>query len=118
VKEIYDFDIINNENGNLYFSYISFILKNKTFKKHITDCTNYSIYDLTNYLFLTIGRKDLYFIENTRKDVFRILNASENPVAQNVGGYLVSLDNTHCPIFVNYHKEDDISESQNMRIDL
>jgi hypothetical protein len=61
---------------------------------------------------LTIGRKDLYFIENTRKDVFRILNASENPVAQNVGGYLVSLDNTHCPIFVNYHKEDDISESK------
>jgi hypothetical protein len=49
--------------------------------------------------------------KNTRKDVFRILNASENPVAQNVGGYLVSLDNTHCPIFVNYHKEDDISES-------
>jgi hypothetical protein len=46
----------------------------------------------------------------SRKDVFRILNASENPVAQNVGGYLVSLDNTHCPIFVNYHK-DDISES-------
>jgi hypothetical protein len=41
--------------------------------------------------------------------IFRILNASENPVAQNVGGYLVSLD-THC-IFVNYHKEDDISES-------
>jgi hypothetical protein len=35
----------------------------------------------------------------------------ENPVAQNVGGYLVSPDNAHCPIFVNYHKEDDISES-------
>jgi phage repressor protein C with HTH and peptisase S24 domain len=47
----------------------------------------------------------------SRKDVFRILNVSENPVAQNVGGYLVSSDNKHCPIFVNYHKEDHISES-------
>jgi SOS-response transcriptional repressor LexA len=36
---------------------------------------------------------------------------SENPVAQNVGGYLVSPDNKHCPIFVNYHKEEHISES-------
>ena len=43
--------------------------------------------------------------------MFRILNVSENPVAQNVGGYLVSPDNSHCPIFVNYHKEDNISES-------
>jgi hypothetical protein len=34
-----------------------------------------------------------------------------NPVAQNVGGYLVSPDNAHCPIFVNYHKEENISES-------
>jgi SOS-response transcriptional repressor LexA len=36
---------------------------------------------------------------------------AENPVAQNVGGYLVSPDKEHCPIFVNYHKEDHISES-------
>jgi phage repressor protein C with HTH and peptisase S24 domain len=28
-----------------------------------------------------------------------------------VGGYLVSPDNAHCPIFVNYHKEDHISAS-------
>ena len=28
-----------------------------------------------------------------------------------MGGYLVSPDNSHCPIFVNYHKEEDISES-------
>ena len=35
----------------------------------------------------------------------------ENPVAQNVGGYLVSSDNKHCPIFVNYHKEEHISQS-------
>ena len=39
------------------------------------------------------------------------LNVKENPVAQNVGGYLVNPENNHCPIFVNYHKEENISES-------
>jgi hypothetical protein len=47
----------------------------------------------------------------SRKDVFRILNWAENPVAQNVGGYIVSPDKTNCPIFVNYHKEESISDT-------
>lgn len=47
----------------------------------------------------------------SRKDVFRILNWSQNPIAQNVGGYIISKDGSNCPIFVNYHKADDISES-------
>jgi len=47
----------------------------------------------------------------SRKDVFRILNWDQNPVAQNVGGYIVSSDKTNCPIFVNYHKEEDISDT-------
>ncbi len=47
----------------------------------------------------------------SRKDVFRILNWEQNPVAQNVGGYIISTDKTNCPIFVNYHKEDHISST-------
>ena len=43
--------------------------------------------------------------------MFRILNRKVNPVAQNVGGYLVSEDKTNCPIFVNYHKSHDISNT-------
>lgn len=53
----------------------------------------------------------LLYQKYTRKDVFRILGFSENPVAQNVGGYLVSQDKRFCPIFVNYHKEEGISET-------
>jgi len=45
----------------------------------------------------------------SRKDVFRILNWETNPLAQNVGGYIISPDKSNCPIFVNYHKADDIS---------
>ncbi len=47
----------------------------------------------------------------TRADVFRILGHSVNPVAQNVGGYLVDELTDTCPIFVTYHKSEDISET-------
>jgi superfamily II DNA or RNA helicase len=47
----------------------------------------------------------------SRKDVFRILNWDSNPVAQNVGGYIIAPDKSNCPIFVNYHKHDHISST-------
>jgi hypothetical protein len=47
----------------------------------------------------------------SRKDCFRILNWSEQPLAQNVGGYMFHPEDKNCPIFVNYHKEDDISDT-------
>jgi hypothetical protein len=53
----------------ILFKYI-FILKKQNFKKHITDCTNYSIYEFDKLFVLTIGRKDLYFIENTLVKMF------------------------------------------------
>ena len=47
----------------------------------------------------------------TRKDVFRILKWDKLPNAQNVGGYKVSPEKNNCPVFVNYQKEDHISET-------
>jgi hypothetical protein len=47
----------------------------------------------------------------SRKDVFRILNWETNPVAQNVGGYIISPDKSNCPVFVNYHKHENISST-------
>ena len=47
----------------------------------------------------------------SRRDVFRILRWDKLPNAQNVGGYIVSQDKTNCPIFVTYHKGDNISET-------
>lgn len=45
-----------------------------------------------------------------RSDVFRILGATENPVAQNVGGYLIDPDaKAWCPIFITYEKHAAIS---------
>ena len=113
VKEIYDLDVLSIVNANFVFSsQFTSHLKQEVFKRFLLDSTEYSIYE-----FDRLFDKDKWqngfvlYRKYSRKDVFRILNVSENPVAQNVGGYLVSPDNEHCPIFVNYHKEEDISES-------
>ena len=106
-------DVLKIEKGSFIFSdsFLSY-LKQDTFKKYLIDSTDYSIYEFDK-LFEPDNWQNGFVLyrKYSRKDVFRILNVSENPVAQNVGGYLVSSDNTHCPIFVNYHKEEHISES-------
>jgi superfamily II DNA or RNA helicase/phage repressor protein C with HTH and peptisase S24 domain len=112
-KKVHNLDIVQIENGAFIFSNtFQSHLQNETFKNLLIDSTNYSIYEFDK-LFEPERWQDGFVLyrKYSRKDVFRILNASKNPVAQNVGGYLVSPDNTHCPIFVNYHKEEDISES-------
>jgi len=112
-NEIYNIDIARKE--GFYFSFsntFQALLNQENFKAFLLDSTHYSIYQFDE-LFESENWQNGFVLyrKYSRKDVFRILNVSENPVAQNVGGYLVSPDNTHCPIFVNYHKEDDISES-------
>jgi superfamily II DNA or RNA helicase/HKD family nuclease/SOS-response transcriptional repressor LexA len=112
-KEVYDLDILSIENGIFVLSNaFKAQLKKPEFKRFLLDSADYSIYEFDR-LFDT-GKWQNGFVlyrKYSRKDVFRILNVTENPVAQNVGGYLVSPDNKHCPIFVNYHKEEHISES-------
>ncbi len=112
-KKIYDLDILKNENGNFVFSgtFLS-NLDQVNFRKFLLDSADYSIQEFDK-LFKPEDWQEGFVLyrKYSRKDVFRILNVSENPVAQNVGGYLVCPGNTDCPIFVNYHKEEHISES-------
>lgn len=113
VNEIYNLDIIKLENDNFVFSniFLSY-LSQETFKTFLVDSTNYSIYEFDKLFEPENCHKGfVLYRKYSRKDVFRILNFAENPVAQNVGGYLVSPDNTNCPLFVNYQKKEDISES-------
>jgi superfamily II DNA or RNA helicase/HKD family nuclease len=75
--------------------------------------------DLCEYSFRTMSLNGPEFANNdfslnnrySRKDVFRILQWEVNPVAQNVGGYMVRKNKADCAIFVNYHKDEDISAS-------
>ena len=112
-KEIYEFDILKMKNENFVFSsqFLSF-LNQDTFKKHLLDSAEYSIHEFDK-LFDPDNWQNGFVLyrKYSRKDVFRILNLKTNPVPLNVGGYLVDTENMHCPIFVTYHKKDDISES-------
>jgi superfamily II DNA or RNA helicase/HKD family nuclease/phage repressor protein C with HTH and peptisase S24 domain len=113
VRFIYNINIIKLTDDEFIFEkpFISY-LNESTFSKYLLDSIRYSIFEFDKQFQKDSWREGfVLYRKYTRKDVFRILNVSENPVAQNVGGYLVSPDNTHCPIFVNYHKEDHISES-------
>jgi superfamily II DNA or RNA helicase len=113
VKDIYSIEVISYKNGDFRFEDdFKLLLEQSQFKSYLLDSINYSIYHFNRNF--DLGKWEdgfLLYQKYARKDVFRILNVKENPVAQNVGGYLVSPDNKHCPIFVNYHKEEDISES-------
>ncbi|MDG6244548.1 MAG: DUF3427 domain-containing protein [Methanolobus sp.] len=113
VSKIYDLSIVSYQSGNLLFS-DKFVdtLKNETFLRFLSDMLDYSetIYD-RNF------DKDKYvdgfllYQKYSRKDVFRILNWDQNPLAQNVGGYLIHPQKKNCLIFVNYHKEEHISST-------
>lgn len=113
IKEIYNLENISLQNGCFIFSKaFNQHLSESTFKRFLIDSIDYSIHEFDRLFDADKWQNGfVLYRKYSRKDVFRILNVSENPVAQNVGGYLVSPDNKHCPIFVNYHKEEHISES-------
>lgn len=113
LNEIYDLNLISlKENVFELTPAFKTILENDIFRRHLQDLIGYSIYKFDSVYSQTSWFDGFCLYQKySRKDVFRILNVGTNPVAQNVGGYLVDPDNKHCPIFVNYHKDEDISES-------
>jgi superfamily II DNA or RNA helicase/HKD family nuclease/SOS-response transcriptional repressor LexA len=112
-RDIYNLKILKLENNTFSLeSEFQNLIEEQDFKTFLLDSIEYSLSNFNkDYESEKWHNGFLLYRKYSRKDVFRILNFSENPVAQNVGGYLVSPDNKYCPIFVNYHKEDDISES-------
>ena len=91
---------------------LDFSLKNEEFKKFLIDSTNYSIESyLSKFKKENFVKGFLRYEKYSRRDIHRILNWKTNPVAQNVGGYKVSDDETNCPIFVTYEKNEHISDS-------
>ncbi len=104
VGEIYNLNIINFENKELKLhNEFKALLNQDQFKTFLIDSINYSLFNFTKSFDLKNWVDGFMLYEKySRKDVFRIINFPENPVAQNVGGYMVSPDKSICPIFVNY----------------
>ncbi|WP_207641219.1 DUF3427 domain-containing protein [Clostridium akagii] len=111
IKDKYNLNIVSCSDEVISFTEeFKLLLKNETFFSFLIDMLSYSgvIYDKL----FNPGKYIKGFVlyrKYSRKDAFRILNWEQNPVAQNVGGYIVSSDKTNCPIFVTYHKDENIS---------
>jgi superfamily II DNA or RNA helicase len=113
VSEIYKISIVNKIEDELLLSdSFNELLLDINFKNQLIDNTQYSILKFERQFTLK-KYVDGFVLYNkySRKDVFRILNWDKNPLAQNVGGYMFNNERTNCAIFVNYHKDDDISST-------
>jgi superfamily II DNA or RNA helicase/HKD family nuclease len=113
VNEIYNINNVNLDGDKISLDKeFKHSLKNNFFFDFLLDNLQYSIHVFSE-LFEIEKFVDGFVLyrKYSRKDVFRILNWKTNPLAQNVGGSIISSDKTNCPIFVNYHKSEDISSS-------
>jgi superfamily II DNA or RNA helicase/HKD family nuclease len=112
-REIYGLNIVRKEDGKLIIEndFLS-LLKQDVFKDFLLDNIAFALktYDAKHKPPKFIDGFELYQ-KYTRKDVFRILNWAQNPLAQNVGGYIIASDKSNCPIFVNYKKNENISST-------
>jgi hypothetical protein len=84
-------------------------LANPVFLCHFEDALKYAFFKYENF-YRNDGKFRLYE-KYSREDVLRILNWHRYMNGQNIGGYKIK-HNT-CPIFVTYHKSEDISETIN-----
>jgi hypothetical protein len=113
VREKYNLNIASYNNEQFLIEKdFKELLKNTIFTDFFNDMLEYSqiiydkFFDKDNF-----NGGFMLYRKYSRKDVFRILNWEQNPVAQNVGGYIISSDKTNCPIFVTYHKGENISNT-------
>ncbi len=76
------------------------------FKREFIDILQVGLEKSTSYPeLLTIGQR------YTRRDALKFLNFEKDNTPQNIGGYVIDEYSNSCPIFVTYHKDDDISDS-------
>lgn len=88
-KEIYQSLLNNKKFAQLFFDVIETgILKSKDYPE-----------------IFTLGQK------YTRRDVLKLMNVSKDEPPLNIGGYKIDKETNSCPIFITYHKSDDISDT-------
>ena len=109
IGEIFNFQLIKfDELGGKLSLDIDLLesLKTSEFRLLLNDTVNASIHK--HRLFYDGENCDGFHLYGrySRKDVFRILGWEQNPLAQNVGGYVFDKLKTQCPIFVTYKKQD------------
>lgn len=83
------------------------------FQAYLADSAHYSLAKFRAALgkLATENAGFLLYEKYTRRDVLRILGWDKNRNGTTIGGYRMSPDRTNCPIFVTYHKADDVDGS-------
>jgi superfamily II DNA or RNA helicase len=110
IKELGSNDLILQKEGLIHSSsFFKYQLENSTYRQFLLDNVYYGIskfnqiFSLKNYL-----DGFLIYQKYSRKDICRILNWENNEEAT-IFGYRIKYNT--CPIFVNYHKDENISAS-------
>lgn len=113
VGKKYKLELIKVDNGDISTTpTFDRMLKNAHFRLYLEDLIKAGILTfLKKYNADKFRHGFILYERYSRKDVFHILNWKENPVAQNVGGYMLSSSKEDLAIFVTYHKNDDIADS-------
>ncbi len=101
------YDVIEMDMYHLWLSsdFSKELLNHEIFRAYFQDNVAYAILKYEQLLQAgnyQVQHGFILYEKYSRKNVFRILNWEENPVAQNVGGYMISKDQKGCAIFVNY----------------
>jgi len=89
------------------------LLGDQVFSRYLVDSSEYSILKFKERIqgIQYYGQDFILYEKYTRRDVLRILGWDKNRNATTIGGYRMSPDKTNCPIFVTYHKADDVEGS-------
>ncbi|KPJ22604.1 DUF3427 domain-containing protein [Streptococcus phocae] len=99
VKKEGDYYILNSQ--------MAMLLKQNPDVKHLfCDVIETGLLKSKDYpTIFTIGQK------YTRRDVLKLLNIKKDEPPLNISGYKIDKDTNTCPIFITYHKSDEISNS-------
>lgn len=113
LRRLCEKQLVHFKDGCIYLdASLKGLYKHPIFVEYLNDSIAYALHEYKKHYAISKLRGGFVLYQKySRKDVFRVLNWLKNPVAQNVGGYMLSADKSNCPIFVNYHKEEHISET-------
>jgi hypothetical protein len=108
------FELLEFDGGNIIRTEeFHRMLGDQVFSRYLVDSSEYSVLKFKERIqgIQYYGQDFILYEKYTRRDVLRILGWDKNRNATTIGGYRMSPDKTNCPIFVTYHKADDVEGS-------
>jgi len=111
ISDITNFCLIKIESGEIFLDAdLLAVFNDDTLKLYFIDLANCAIHKFLSD-FVSAEYQDGFKLGSkyARRDVFRILGWEMQPNEQNVGGYLRNEDDTICPVFLTYKKDEDIA---------